>query len=111
MPSTTIARGNALSTFYISPTFSNPSNTLAANTTTAVSYTVPGLLTTDLVFVQGVSGTQTAGVVIAEADCTAANTLQIQFGNLTSNASLVPASGQYVIQITRLEGPAPATAV
>jgi len=111
MSSTTVTRGNAHETFYITPTLSNASNTLAANTTTAVTYTVPGLLTTDLVFVQGVSGTQTAGVVIAEADCTAANTLQIQFGNLTSNASLVPASGQYIIQITRLEGPAPVTAV
>jgi len=111
MPSTTIARGNALSTFYISPTFSNASNTLAANTTTAVTYTVPGLLTTDLIVVQGVVGNQTAGVFIAEADCLTANVLTIQFGNLTANASAVPASGQYIIQITRAEGPLPVTAV
>jgi len=111
MPSTTIARGNALSTFYISPTFSNASNTLAANTTTAVTYTVPGLLTTDLIIVQGVIGNQTAGVFIAEADCLTNNVLTIQYGNLTASASAVPASGQYVIQITRAEGPLPVTAV
>jgi len=111
MPSTTIARGNALSTFYISPTFSNASNTLAANTTSAVTYTVPGLLTTDLIVVQGVVGNQTAGVFIAEADCLTNNVLTIQYGNLTANASAVPASGQYIIQITRAEGPLPVTAV
>jgi len=40
-----------------------------------------------------------------------ANVLTIQYGNLTANASAVPASGQYIIQITRAEGPLPVTAV
>lgn len=111
MSSTTITRGNSHETFYITPTFSNASNTLAANTTTAVTYSVPGLQTTDLVLVQGVVGSQTAGVIVAEADCLTAGVLTVQFGNLTSNASLTPASGQYVLQITRLEGPAPVNAV
>ena len=110
MPSTTLARGNSISTFYIGPTLTNTSNTLAANTTTAVSYTIPGLLASDYVFVQGVVGTQAAGVIIAEADVTAANTLQIQYGNLTANASLVPASGVYLIEVVRLEGSLPANA-
>jgi len=111
MPSTTIARGNALSTFYIAPTLSNASNTLAANTTTAVTYTIPGLQTTDIITVIGVAGSQTTGVVIAEADCFTANVLTIQYGNLTANASLVPATGVYDIQIVRAEGPLPITAV
>jgi len=111
MPSTTIARGNALSTFYIAPTLTNTSNTLAANTTTAVTYTIPGLLTTDIITVIGVVGSQTAGVVIAEADCLTANVLTIQYGNLTSNASAVPVTGVYDIQIVRAEGPLPTTAV
>lgn len=111
MSSTTVTRGNAHETFYITPTFSNASNTLAANTTTAVTYNVPGLLTTDLIIVQGVVGNQTAGIFIAEADCLTAGVLTIQYGNLTSSSSAVPASGQYVLQITRLEGPAPVTAV
>ena len=111
MSSTTITRGNSHETFYIQPTLSNASNTLAANTTTAVNYNVPGLQTTDIVVVLGLNGSQAAGVVVAEADCLTAGVLTIQYGNLTSNASLVPASGVYTIQVTRLEGPAPVTAV
>jgi len=111
MPSTTIARGNALSTFYIAPTLDNTSNSLAANTTTAVTYTIPGLLTTDIITIIGYNGSQTAGVVVAEADCLAANVLTIQFGNLTSGATLKPASGVYTIQIVRSEGSLPVTAV
>ena len=111
MSSTTVTRGNSHETFYITPTFSNASNTLAANTTTSVTYTVPGLQTTDIVTVLGAVGSQTAGVIIAEADCLTANILTVQYGNLTANTSLTPASGQYILQITRLEGPAPVTAV
>jgi len=111
MPSTTIARGNALQTFYVGAVLANGSNTLTANTTTAVTYTVPGIQATDYILVQGVVGSQTAGVIIAEADATAANTIQIQYGNLTSNASLTPASGTYVIQVVRSDGPLPASAV
>jgi len=111
MSSTTITRGNSHETFYIQPVLSNASNTLAANTTTAVTYNIAGLQTTDIVTVIGYNGSQTAGVVIAEADCLTAGVLTIQFGNLTSSASVVPASGAYTIAITRLEGPAPVTAV
>ena len=111
MSSTTITRGNSHETFYIQPTLANGSNTLAANTTTAVTYAIPGLQTTDIVVMLGLNGSQTAGVVIAEADCLTAGNLTVQYGNLTSNASLTPASGVYTIQVTRLEGPAPVTAV
>jgi len=111
MSSTTITRGNSHETFYIQPVLSNASNTLAANTTTTLTYSLPGLQTTDIVTVIGYNGSQTAGVVIAEADCLTANVLSIQFGNLTATATLKPASGAYTIQVVRLEGPAPATAV
>ena len=111
MSSTTVTRGNSHETFYVVPTLDNTSNSLAANTTTSVTYSLPGLQTTDIVTVIGYNGTQTAGVVIAEADCLTANVLSIQFGNLTSTATLKPASGAYTIRVVRLEGPAPATAV
>jgi len=111
MSSTTVTRGNAHETFYVVPTLDNTSNSLAANTTTSVTYSLPGLQTTDIVTVIGYNGSQTAGVVIAEADCLTAGILSIQFGNLTSSASVVPSSGAYTIAITRLEGPAPVTAV
>ena len=111
MSSTTVTRGNSHETFYIVPTLDNTSNSLAANTTTAVTYNVSGLLTSDIVQVIGYNGSQTAGVVIAESDCLTAGVLTIQFGNLTATTTLKPASGTYTVQIVRLEGaPAPTNA-
>ena len=49
-------------------------------------------------------------VIVAEADCLTAGVLSIQFGNVTSG-SVTPAAGVYTVQVTRLEGPAPVTAV
>lgn len=108
MSSTTITRGNSHETFYIQPTLA-PS-AVSANTTAAQNFTVPGLLTTDLVNCWGLNGSQTAGIVAVEADVTAANTLTIQFGNVTGS-SATPATGVYTIEVVRLEGPAPVTAV
>jgi len=108
MSSTTITRGNSHETFYITPSFTPTS--VSANTTASQTFSVPGLQTTDLVLVQGLIGTQTAGIIVAEADCLNANVISIQFGNVTGS-SATPTAGQYVIQITRLEGPAPVTAV
>lgn len=108
MSSTTITRGNSHETFYIAPSITPAA--VAANTSVAQTFSLAGLQTTDIVFVQGYNGTQTAGVVIAEADCLTAGVLSVQFANVTT-ASATPASGVYTIQITRLEGPAPVTAV
>lgn len=107
MSSETITRGNAHKTFYIQPTLAPVS--VAANTTAAQTFTVPGLLTTDIVNCLGINGTQIAGIVVAEADVTAANTLSIQFGNLTGSG-VIPSTGVYTIEVIRLEGPAPVNA-
>ena len=108
MSSTTVTRGNSHKTFYITPSLT-PAQ-VALNTTAAQTFSVPGLQTTDFVNVIGYQGTQTAGIVIAEADCLTAGVLSVQFANVTT-ASATPSSGAYTIQITRLEGPAPVTAV
>ncbi len=108
MSSTTITRGNAHETFYIQPTFTP--GAVAANTTAAQTVALPGLQTTDIVTLIGLNGTQTAGIVVCECDCLTANVLSVQFGNLTA-APVTPAAGVYTVQITRLEGPAPVTAV
>ena len=108
MSSTTVTRGNSHETFYIQPSLT-PS-AVSANTTAAQTFSLPGLQTTDIVAVLGYNGTQTTGIIIAEADCLNANVLSIQFGNVTGS-SATPASGVYTIQVTRLEGPAPVTAV
>ena len=108
MSSTTITRGNSHETFYIAPTFAPAS--VAANTTAAQTFSVPGLQTTDQIEVLGVAGLQTTGILISEADCMTAGVLTIQFANLTSSPA-TPAAGVYTIQIVRIEGPMPVTAV
>jgi len=108
MSSTTVTRGNSHETFYIQPSIT-PASVATAITATQ-TFSLPGLQTTDIIKVLGFNGAQTAGIVIGEADCFTANVLSIQFGNLTGG-SLTPAAGVYSIQIVRLEGPAPVTAV
>ena len=107
MSSTTVTRGNSHETFYIAPTLTPVS--VSANTTAVQTFPVPGLQTTDIIFVVGYNGNQTTGIWAAEADCLTANVLSIQFGNATALAA-TPATGVYTIQIVRLEGPAPVNA-
>jgi hypothetical protein len=107
MPSTTIARGNALNTFYIQPSIT-PAE-VAANITAAQTFTIAGLLTTDHVTVS-CAAAQTAGIFVADARVSAANTLSVQFGNCTAGA-LTPTAGAYYVDIVRIEGPLPTTAV
>lgn len=108
MSSTTVTRGNSHETFYIQPTLA-PSS-VATVTTAAQNFSVPGLVTTDIIQVIGLNGSQTAGIIVAEADCLTNGVLTIQFGNVTAG-SVTPATGVYTIQVVRLEGPAPVTAV
>ena len=107
MPSTTLARGNAISTFYIQPSLTPVA--VAANITAAQTFTIAGLLTTDHVAI-ACAGDQTAGIFIADARCSADNTLSIQFGNVTAG-SLTPTAGTYILDVIRFEGPLPLTAV
>jgi hypothetical protein len=108
MPSTTLARGNAISTFYVAPSIT-PS-AVAANTTAAQTFSLPGLLTTDIISTAGYTANQTTGIFVVECDCLTANVLTIQFGNVTAS-SATPAAGIYELQIVRAEGPLPTTAV
>ena len=103
MSSTTIARGNAPNVTYLSLSLT-PS--AVSGTSSNQTFTVPGLTVDQELFVIGYTGTQTAGIAYAEADVTAANTLQIQFIN-TSGSSATPASGSYVVAVIRPEGQLP----
>lgn len=67
----------------------------------AQTFTVPGLKTTDAVIVNPPS--QTAGVAIANARVSAADTLSIQFVNPTAG-ELTPAAGVHKITVIRMEG-------
>jgi len=108
MPSTTIARGNAISTFYIAPSLTPVS--VLTYVSPSQTFNVPGLQTTDIVTVVGYNGTQTSGIIVAEADCLTAGVLSVQFGNITAG-TLTPAAGVYTIQVVRPEGSLPVTAV
>ncbi len=109
MPSTTLARGNAISTFYIGPSITPAA--VAANTTAIQTFNVPGLQTTDIIVSQGYIANQVTGVFIVECDCLTAGVLTIQFGNLTA-APVTPAAGIYEFAIARPENlPLPTTAV
>jgi hypothetical protein len=108
MSSTTVTRGNSHETFYIQPSLTPAA--VSANTSALQSFSLPGLNTTDLVQIIGYNGNQTTGVVVTEADCLVSNVLSVQFANITAS-SQIPAIGTYSLQIVRLEGPAPATAV
>jgi hypothetical protein len=108
MSSTTVTRGNSHETFYIKPSLT-PAE-VATVVSPAQTFALPGLQTTDVIKVIGLAGAQTSGIVVAQAYCAAVNVLTIQFGNITAGA-LTPAAGAYTLEITRLEGPAPTTAV
>jgi hypothetical protein len=107
MSSTTVTRGNSHETFYVQASLTPTAVTTA--TTSAQTFSLPGLQSTDLVMVWGVAGNQTTGVTIAEADA-GTNQITIQFTNAAATDK-TPVSGVYTIEVVRLEGPAPATAV
>jgi hypothetical protein len=109
MSSTTLARGNAISTFFIGPSITPTQVTNA--TTSNQTFNVPGLQTTDIIVSQGYIANQTSGIFIAECDCLTAGVLTIQFGNFSA-APATPAAGIYEFQIARPENlPLPTTAV
>ena len=72
---------------------------VSANTTSNQTFTVTGLTTNDRVVVN--KPTHTAGLVLGNAYCSAANTLAITFGNLTAG-SIDPPSEIYRVVSIRL---------
>jgi hypothetical protein len=108
MSSTTVTRGNLRESFIISPSIT-PAALSAAVTTSVQTFTVPGLLTTDIVNSIGCQGAQTTGLFVSKADCLTNNILSVTFGNLLGTA-ITPAAGTYNFQVLRTEGPAPLNA-
>lgn len=72
---------------------------LTASTTTTRTYTVPGLIVGDVVTANKPS--VTAGVGIANARVSAADTLEILFGNFTAGTPSLPATEDYLVQVDR----------
>lgn len=73
------------------PQVASPS-AVAANTTTTQAFTVPGLKTTDVIL-EVAKPTNQAGLFIVGGRVSAANTLQLLFGNC-STTSITPTSSE-----------------
>lgn len=106
MPGTMIARGNIVTTYLMGPTLTPVA--VAQAITAEQSFTVRGLLVGDYVNVS-CNVAQTAGVGVANARVSAADTLTIGFSNSTAG-SLTPAAGVYLIELNRAETTLPVNA-
>lgn len=94
-----IIMGNLLATGVVSVVLSPA--IVAANTSVEQTFTVPGLKVGDCVGVN--KPTSQAGLMIGNGRCSAANTLSINFGNLTA-AGITPTAGEtYLIRYARPE--------
>ncbi len=104
MPSSDLARGNILYDTLLQATLSPVS---VANATSAEqTFSVPGLLTTDIVTVT--KPTAQAGLGIVGSRVSAANVLAITFMNATA-ATITPTASQiYIIRVVRPSNPAQA---
>lgn len=100
MPGTMLARGNILYSYSIAPSLT-PAAVLVSTSAEQI-FTVQGLQAGDQVIEANFSSTQTAGIVITNARVSAANSLAIQFGNMSA-ATATPASGLYSIKVNRPE--------
>lgn len=76
----------------------NPS-AVSANNTSEQTFTVTGITTNDRIMIN--KPTHTAGLVIGNVRCSAANTMAVTFGNLTG-LSIDPPSETYRVVSIRL---------
>ena len=107
MSSTTIARGNVLSSTVIQYTL--PVTTIA-DSSDEVSITVPDVQVGNVVFVS-TGFAQTKGVACVNARVTAANTIALDFVNATGS-SAVTVAGVYYLKIVKAENlPLPTSSV
>lgn len=104
MPSTTITRGNVLSTTIIGPSLTPVAT--ASYTSAVQTFNIPGLLTTDVIQAVGAVGVQTAGIFTGECDCYTNGVLSVQFLNVTASSATAVA-GTYYFMVSRLDGTAP----
>lgn len=102
MPGTLTSGGNILYAWLIAPSLTPVA--VGANTTAEQAFTIPGLLTSDMVSGYSYASPQTAGIGIVNMRVSAANTLQIGFSNSTAG-SLTPVAGVYYLCICRPENP------
>jgi len=91
MPGTTLPRGNVLYTKLFATSIT-PTQ-VGANTTSAQSFTIQGVAVGDYINCSS-SAAQTTGILTGNCRVTAANTVEIQFVNVTGGG-LTPVAGTY----------------
>lgn len=97
---TTVCMGNVYQQYVLGVSLTPA--IVATITVAEQNFTIPGLKTTDVVYVTcGVA--QTAGVGITSSWVSAANTLTVGFVNPTV-AGVTPAAGIYYVMVMRAEG-------
>lgn len=99
MPGTMLSRGNVLYESLIGISFTPASVNATSSSTQTI--TVPGAQVSDYCEVSAPT-TQTAGIFVVNAWVSAANTVSVQFYNVTGG-SLTPAAGIYVVNMLRPE--------
>lgn len=73
---------------------------VAATTTASEAFTVTGIRTTDLIVV--IKPTEQTGLAVTKARASAANTITLEFSNLTAATAITPtAAEEYVFLVFR----------
>lgn len=109
MASTTVTRGNVLTTILLQATLTPVAT--AANSTVEQSFTVLGIQVGDQISALSLQAAYTSLVDSINVRASAANTLTVAFNNNTGGSLTAPA-GLYYIEINRPESlPAPVNAV
>ncbi len=106
MPSTTITRGNILTTIVMQVNLTPVA--VAANSTVEQNFTVAGLVSSDQVSAVEFQSAFTVNVTPVNCRVATNNVLTVAFQNPT-NGSVTPPSGNYFVEVNRIENlPAPA---
>lgn len=105
----TLARGNVLNNFVLQVALTPVA--VAANTTAEQNFTVPGLVSGDQISAINYLGAfPNTDVSPVNMRCGAANTLTIAYQN-GSAGTLTPPSGNYYIEVNRIENLPPPAAI
>lgn len=111
MPQASLARGNELYDWLVQPTLTWSSATLAGNTTSELTASIPGLQPGDYCDMFLLNSAMTTGLQTTNMRVSAANTLAVTWVNTTGGSLTIPV-GPWQLNIVRPEsaGNLPATA-
>lgn len=100
MPSTTLTRGNILTTVVLQANLTPVA--VAANSTVEQNFTVPGLVSSDQISSLFFQSAFTVNVEPVNFRVATANVLTVAYQNPT-NGSVTPPSGNYFLEVNRIE--------